>query len=54
MTGIAATMRGRRAALSDISVLGRHIANGYLAEVDPKRFRDAAAEAVSKARDGDR
>jgi len=50
MTGIAAAMRGRRAELSDISVLGRHIANGYLAQVDSKRFREAAAEAISVAR----
>jgi 16S rRNA G966 N2-methylase RsmD len=48
MTGLAAAMLGRRAKLSDISVLGRHIATGYLTEVDEAEFRDAA-DAVIKA-----
>ena len=35
MTGLAAAMEGRRAQLADISVLGQHIAQGYLMEVSP-------------------
>lgn len=50
MTGIAAAMAGRRAVLSDISALGRHIARGYLAEVPPDRFRAAARRVVQEAR----
>lgn len=50
MTGIAAAMRGRRAQLSDISVLGRHIARGYLTEVGPTELRAAAQESVRAAR----
>lgn len=50
MTGIAATMSGRRAHLSDISVLGRHIALGYLTEVSPTKLREVAKEVISKAR----
>jgi 16S rRNA G966 N2-methylase RsmD len=51
MTGLAAAMQGRRALLADISVLGRHIARGYLSEVGPSALRDAAERAVSRARD---
>ncbi len=50
MTGIAAAMLGREARLSDISVLGRHIALGYLTQVSPSEFRRAADEAVAAAR----
>lgn len=50
MTGIAAAMQGRRAQLSDISVLGQHIARGYLTEVAPAALRAAAQEAVRTAR----
>ena len=50
MTGIAAAMQGRRAHLSDISVLGQHIALGYLTEVGPARLREAAKTVVSVAR----
>ena len=50
MTGLAALTVGRRAALSDISVLGQHIATGYLAEVSPEKFRDAATDVMVKAR----
>ena len=45
MTGLAAMMAGRQAALSDISALGRHIARGYLAEV-PEGELVSAGEAV--------
>jgi 16S rRNA G966 N2-methylase RsmD len=50
MTGLAARSRGRRAALSDISVLGQHICTGYLADVKPAEFRAAAAKVAAEAR----
>lgn len=50
MTGLAAIRRGRKTKLSDISVLGRHIAQGYLTEVSHDGFEQAAAEVVAKAR----
>lgn len=51
MTGLAAHMTGRNAHLSDISVLGQHIANGYLAEVDAGAFREAAEQCVAATRE---
>lgn len=50
MTGIAAAMQGRRAHLSDISVLGQHIALGYLTEVDANKLRQVATEVAAEAR----
>jgi len=50
MTGLAALRLGRNARLSDISVLGRHIANGYATRVSPQSLRAAAEEVVAKAR----
>lgn len=50
MTGIAAAMLGRSARLSDISVLGRHIATGYLTEVDYAEFSHAARRVIERAR----
>jgi 16S rRNA G966 N2-methylase RsmD len=50
MTGVAAAMLGRRAALTDISVLGAHIGRNYLNLVDPTAFRAAAREAVEATR----
>lgn len=50
MTGLAAAMTGRKAVLSDISVLGQHIANGYLAEISPSELREKAAQTVGAAR----
>ena len=50
MTGLAALMAGRKAVLSDISVLGQHIAKGYLAEVSPTAFRHAADSVMETAR----
>ena len=50
MTGLAALMAGRKAVLSDISVLGQHIAKGYLAAVSPSAFRHAAASVMETAR----
>jgi len=51
MTGLAAVRLGRSATLSDISVLGRHIARGYVANVSPETLREAANEAATKARE---
>lgn len=50
MTGLAAAMNGRRAHLVDISVLGQHIARGYLSEVNAAHLRVAANEVVCEAR----
>jgi 16S rRNA G966 N2-methylase RsmD len=50
MTGLAALSSGRKAVLSDISVLGQHIATGYLAEVSPSVLRKAAEAATKAAR----
>jgi 16S rRNA G966 N2-methylase RsmD len=51
MTGLAAVRLGRNATLSDISVLGRHIARGYVANVNRERFQKVAEEAIAKARE---
>jgi 16S rRNA G966 N2-methylase RsmD len=51
MTGLAAVRLGRKAKLSDISVLGRHIARGYVTRVSPQAFREAAERVVTKARE---
>ncbi|MFZ0737952.1 MAG: DNA methyltransferase [Candidatus Acidiferrales bacterium] len=50
MTGLAAVRLGRNARLSDISVLGRHIATGYSRNVNPVAFRAVAERVVSEAR----
>lgn len=50
MTGLAALKLGRKAQLSDISILGRHIANGYLTEVTAMELRDAAAGVIEQAK----
>lgn len=50
MTGIAAAMHGRRAHLSDISILGQHIALGYLTEVDAATLREVAGKVAAEAR----
>ena len=49
-TGLAALTLGRRARLSDISVLGRHLATGYLTDAREGEVRTAAAQAVASAR----
>lgn len=49
MTGLAALTLDRRARLSDISVLGKHIAAGYLTDVSAKDLRDAADSVIQKA-----
>src|SRR5579863_6239198 len=51
MTGLAALSVNRRARLSDISVLGKHIASGYLTNVSPVRMREAADKVLAKARE---
>ena len=50
MTGLAALQLNRRARLSDISVLGQHIACGYLTDLPEETLRDAGTEAVQRAR----
>jgi 16S rRNA G966 N2-methylase RsmD len=50
MTGLAAAMLGRQGRLSDISVLGQHIASGYLTEVDPDELRRASKKVVGSAK----
>lgn len=50
MTGLAAATLGRRAALSDISMLGQHIARGYLTPVPHRRFRAEAERVMEEAR----
>lgn len=51
MTGIAATIAGRRAHLSDLSVLGQHIATGYLTQAPAAALRRQAQQVVNRARD---
>ncbi|MFC8914596.1 DNA methyltransferase [Streptomyces sp. NPDC057116] len=51
MTGVAARITGRRARLSDISVLGRHIGSNYLNMVEAYEFADTAQAVVKRAQD---
>lgn len=50
MTGAAAVAAGRRARLSDISVLGQHIGRNYVNLVNASAFREAARRTVEGAR----
>lgn len=50
MTGVAAAICGRRARLSDISVLGQHIGQNYVNLVDPQRLHKLADEAIQATR----
>lgn len=50
MTGLAAMGVNRRARLSDISVLGRHIATGYLTDVPARELHKATGSVLAKAR----
>lgn len=50
MTGLAAASVGRVGVLSDISVLGQHIARGYLTQASRSAIKEAAREVVGKAR----
>ena len=54
MTAIAAKMANRNAIVSDISVLGKHICDGYLTPIDKRDFVNTANEvvALSKANVG--
>ena len=51
MTGLAALSVNRRGRLSDISVLGKHIATGYLTDVSAEQMRKAADAVLAKARE---
>ena len=51
MTGLAAVRLGRKAQLSDISVLGRHISKGYSASISPKAFSAVADRVIAQARE---
>jgi 16S rRNA G966 N2-methylase RsmD len=46
MTGVAAAVTGRKARLSDISVLGQHIGRNYVNLVDPELLRKQAEEVI--------
>ena len=50
MTGLAALTLNRRARLSDISVLGKHIATGYLMDAPARDIRTAAHRVMAAAR----
>ena len=50
MTGLAALTLNRRARLSDISVLGKHIATGYLMDAPARDIRAAAHRVTAAAR----
>ena len=52
MTGLAALTLNRRARLSDISVLGKHIATGYLTDAPARDIRAAAHRVMATARNG--
>ena len=49
-TGLAALTLNRRARLSDISVLGKHIATGYLTDAPARELRAAANRVMAAAR----
>ena len=51
MTGLAALTLNRRARLSDISVLGKHIATGYLTDAPAQDVRAAADQVMASARE---
>ncbi len=51
MTGIAAAISSRNAHVSDISVLGQHIAQGFLTNVNPQELTLTSAEVVSSVSD---
>ena len=50
MTGLAASILNRRARLSDISVLGKHIYTGYLINAPSQEIRGAADRVLAAAR----
>ena len=51
MTGFSGSKFGRKAKLSDISALGRHIARGYVTRVSPQALREVAERVVTNARE---
>ena len=51
MTGVAAAICGRRARLSDISVLGQHIGGNYVNLVDPRQMQKHADEVTKATRE---
>ena len=51
MTGLAALTLNRRARLSDISVLGKHIATGYLTDAPARDLRAAGDQVMAAARE---
>lgn len=51
MSGLAALTLGRNAKLSDISVLGQHIALGYLQDITESDLRKAGNEVMVRARE---
>lgn len=50
MTGLAAVKAGRKAALSDISILGCHIARGYLTRVKHEDFLTLSEQVITEAK----
>jgi len=50
MTAVAAKITGRNAVVSDISVLGKHIGEGYLADVDAPEIAKVGSNVVARAR----
>lgn len=50
MTGLAALTMNRRARLSDISVLGQHIATGYLTDAPAEKLRAAADTVIAQGK----
>jgi 16S rRNA G966 N2-methylase RsmD len=50
MTAVAAKIAGRNAIVSDISVLGKHIGDGYLAEIDAVEVSRVGANVIAQAR----
>ena len=50
MTAVAALMSGRRAEVSDISVLGQHIGRGFLSTVSVSKFETVAADVIKATR----
>ena len=51
MTALAAKIANRRAVVSDISKLGKHIAKGYMAKVEENKFRDIASKIVTESKE---
>jgi len=50
MTGLAALSLNRKAFLSDISILGKHIADGFLTNVFSEDMREAADGVIARAK----